>query len=339
MKISKIKNIEPLGFQWKAIDPFLFCVHHNDKYPKGNNFLGPDHALLKGRQIGQDFILKDGWRMYHGQKVPGFPCHPHRGFETVTIVRKGFVDHSNSMKAAGGYGNGDVQWMNAGRGIQHAEMFPLINNNRENHLELFQIWLNLPKKNKMVEPYFSMLWADTIPNYTHTDNNGKQTTIEIIAGAIDNYKAPSPPPDSWANIAENEVAIWIINMKKGAKWNFPKSNYGINRTIYFYKGTSLTVDDTILPEYHMAELMPNSDILLRANESECSILVLQGKSIGEPVEQYGPFVMNSREEIQQTYAEYQRTQFGGWPWDVTEPTHGIEGRFARHSNGIIEKKD
>ena len=86
--------------------------------------MGPA-ASLAGRDIGMDFEGKDGWRMYHGDVVPGFPRHPHRGFETVTLVRRGFIDHSDSLGATARFGRGDVQWMTAGRGIVHAEMFPL----------------------------------------------------------------------------------------------------------------------------------------------------------------------------------------------------------------------
>src|SRR5690606_32849197 len=111
-----------LGFPWPCLDPFLFCAYHNDAYPAGNERLGPA-ASLAGRNIGQDFEGKDGWRMYHGEVVPGFPRHPHRGFETVTIMRRGFTDHSDSLGAAARFGPGDVQWITAGKGIVHAEMF------------------------------------------------------------------------------------------------------------------------------------------------------------------------------------------------------------------------
>ena len=98
---NPVIKIKPMGFQWETADPFLFCVHHDDKFPKGNDEMAPAPQLLEGRHIGDDFIIKDGWRMYHGKTVPGFPCHPHRGFETITIVRKGLVDHADSMGAAG----------------------------------------------------------------------------------------------------------------------------------------------------------------------------------------------------------------------------------------------
>ena len=121
-----IQSVRPLGFTWETRDPFLFSVHHLDVYPEGNDEMGPA-ASLSGRNMGQDFEPKDGWRMYHGMTVPGFPMHPHRGFETVTVVLEGFVDHSDSHGTSGRNGNGDVQWMTAGAGLQHAETFPLLN--------------------------------------------------------------------------------------------------------------------------------------------------------------------------------------------------------------------
>src|SRR3954470_3496991 len=114
---TPIKQIRPLGFPWETADPFLFCVYHNDAYPAGNELMGPA-ASLAGRDVGQDFAGKDGWRMYHGDTVPGFPRHPHRGFETVTIVRRGLIDHSDSLGATARFGHGDVQWLTAGRGLE-----------------------------------------------------------------------------------------------------------------------------------------------------------------------------------------------------------------------------
>lgn len=339
MKKAEVKNIKPLGFQWDTIDPFLFCVHHEDFFPKGNENMGPDPESLKGREIGQDFMIRDGWRMYHGRTVPGFPGHPHRGFETVTVVRKGMVDHSDSLGGAGRYGNGDIQWMTAGKGIQHAEMFPLINQDKENTMELFQIWLNLPKANKFVDPYYKMLWSETIPLYKYSDESGKTTKIEVMAGSLDQYLAPAPPPESWAAINENEVAIWNIQMDADAKWTLPKASEGVNRTIYFYKGTQLKIEDTTLENYHSAEVSADVELTLESGDDKSYILILQGKPIGEPVVQHGPFVMNTRQEIQQAFEDYQQTEFGGWPWPEDGPVHPIsQGRFAKHGDGTIEEK-
>jgi quercetin 2,3-dioxygenase len=135
-----IRQIRPLGFPWETADPFLFCVHHVDAYPAGNEQLGPA-ASLAGHHMGADFEGKDGWRMYHGQTVPGFPQHPHRGFETVTIVRSGFIDHSDSLGATARFGAGDAQWLTAGAGVVHGEMFPLLERAAPYPVELFQIWL------------------------------------------------------------------------------------------------------------------------------------------------------------------------------------------------------
>lgn len=333
-----IFNLQAMGFQWETADPFLFCVHHEDQFPKGNDVMGPVTSL-SGRQLGDDFIIKDGFRMYHGKQVPGFPGHPHRGFETVTVVREGIVDHADSLGAAGRYGNGDVQWMTAGKGVQHSEMFPCIHKDKENPMELFQIWLNLPKRKKMVEPHFTMLWAESIPKLQHKDSQGKSTEVEVIAGKLNTLKAPSPPPDSWAADSNNEVGIWNIKMEPGATWKLPKASVGVNRKLYFYQGNGLSVDGQTIPTYHSFQVNPDVELELKNGKEEGRILVLQGRPIGEPVIQYGPFVMNTKEEIHQAFDDYHKTQFGGWPWPKSAQVHDRKlGRFALHADGKREDK-
>lgn len=336
--MSNIKNIRPLGFPWETQDPFLFCAHHADAYPRGNDELGPA-ASLEGRDIGQDFTIKDGWRMYHGDTIPGFPFHPHRGFETVTIAKEGLVDHADSLGAAGRFGNGDVQWMTAGKGVQHSEMFPLLNSEKENPFELFQIWLNLPKASKMVEPHFAMLWSENIPVLKEKDENNKLTEINVIAGDLKEFNALDPAPKSWAADQANNVAIWTIKMQSGANWLMPKADDGANRTLYFYKGVSMHIEDESIPPYHSIEVNGNEEISLLAGDEDCYLLVLQGKPINEPVAKYGPFVMNTEEEIQEAFADYRRTEFGGWPWPRRDQVHGKEtGRFAKYADGTEEIK-
>jgi len=280
---SRFAQTVPLGFQWPTVDPFLFCVHHVDHYPAGNGRFGPA-ASLEGRAIGSDFEPRDGWRMYHGSTVPGFPEHPHRGFETITFARQGFIDHSDSMGAAARFGRGDVQWMTAGRGVVHSEMFPLIDTVGTNTCELFQIWLNLPAADKMVEPHFTMLWADTIPVRQSADDAGRTSTVTVIAGDGAEIAAPT------GAVAADAEALTLTAGAQGAE-----------------------------------------------------VLVLQGRPIGEPVVQYGPFVMNTRSEIEQAFADYRSTGFGGWPWDRPDPVHGealdAAGggvRFARHADGRLD---
>src|SRR2546426_944647 len=335
MKADVILSLKPLGFPWECSDPFLFCAYHNDKYPAGNESLGPA-ASLAGRNIGQDFEGKDGWRMYHGNVVPGFPQHPHRGFETVTIMRHGYIDHSDSLGAAARFGPGDVQWITAGKGIVHSEMFPLLNRNAPNPVELFQIWLNLPGSNKMVEPHFAMLWSDSVPRVKVQDEAGRQTEVMVVAGRLGEIQAPAPPPKSWAARPETNVAIWTIKVAPEARWSLPAAP-GTSRTLYFFRGHAVRVAGHDFTRHMAITLGPDVDVTLENGADESEFLLLQGRPISEPIAQYGPFVMNSRAEIQQAFSDYQRTGFGGWPWPSDDPVHGAEGRYARHADGRIER--
>jgi redox-sensitive bicupin YhaK (pirin superfamily) len=327
----------PLGFQWPTLDPFLFCVHHDDAYPAGNGGFGPSSSLA-GRRLGSDFELKDGFRMYHGQTVPGFPQHPHRGFETVTIVRRGLVDHADSLGAAARYGQGDVQWLTAGKGIVHAEMFPLLERAAPNPLELFQIWLNLPAADKFAEPHFAMFWADKIPNHVALDSGGKRTELSVIAGRLEQQTALRPPPQSWAARPDTDVAIWTVKLSPGARYTLPAAAPTSRRMLYFFRGESLTLGASRVQSGQALELRAELPAALENGEHESELLLLQGRPIGEPVVQRGPFVMNSAQEIQRAHADYRRTRFGGWPWDRDDPVHGPGSeRFARHANGRVER--
>ena len=327
----------PLGFVWDTPDPFLFCVHHDDAYPKGNERLGPD-ASLAGRAIGMDFEPRDGWRMYHGDVVPGFPRHPHRGFETVTLARRGFIDHSDSLGATARFGRGDVQWMTAGRGIEHAEMFPLLDRDRPNPVELFQIWINLPREDKLVDPHFSMLWGGTIPAVTLRDAAGRATEVTVIAGGLGETQAPPPPPRSWAARPGTDVAIWTIRMAPDAQWTLPAAQPGTQRMLYFFQGSGLRVGDDAIASHSALRLRAGRDAPLRNGPEASELLLLQGKPIGEPVAQHGPFVMNTREETLQAFQDYQRGAFGTWPWPGDAPVHAREEkRHARHADGRLER--
>ena len=341
-----VLSTQPLGFPWPTTDPFLFCAYHDDAYPQSNGDMAVDEALLAGRQLGSDFSRKDGWSMYHGNPVPGFPGHPHRGFETVTVVRKGRIDHSDSLGATARFGGGDVQWLTAGRGIVHAEMFPLLDAAAPNPLELFQIWLNLPARNKMVAPHFTMFWAGDIPHFTARDAEGRTTHVTSVAGRIGPVQgAPgeggplAPPPDSWAAEPGSDVAIWTIKMAPGARWTLPAATGdGTRRSLYFFKGQSVTIAGQAIHGHAAIELRADAEAELVNGDTEAEFLVLQGRPIGEPVAQYGPFVMNTQAEIAQTMQDYRRTQFGGWPWADDAPVHGRDpARFAKHPDGREEK--
>ena len=309
-------------------DPFLFCVYHRDEYPAGDAEM---RAPRRGN--GADFDGTRPYRMYHGDRVPGFPQHPHRGFETITAVMKGTIDHSDSAGNAGRYGDGDLQHMTAGRGIVHGEMFPLKNADAPNTLQLFQIWLNLPSKDKMVEPAFVMHWSEDVRKKTY--DGGVEVTI--WTGEYDGVKALSPTPNSWAAKEENDVGVYLIKMPPGANFtlNAAKGGRSTNRSLYFVEGPSLEVCGQTLDRKAVLDVDASREVPLQnSSDAEIIVLVLQGRPIGEPVAQHGPFVMNSRQEIQQAFADYSATRFGGWPWDEDAVVFPREkGRFAL-INGI-----
>lgn len=317
---------------WPTVDPFLFCVHHLDRYPAADGAFGPV-ASLQGRQLGQDFSGTDGWSMYHGAPVPGFPQHPHRGFETISFVRRGLIDHSDSLGATARFGRGDVQWMTAGAGIVHSEMFPLLDTEGPNTLEMFQIWLNLPADGKLVDPHFTMLWAEDIPRVTLGDGAG---TVTVIAGEGFGVTPPSAPPASWASRPDARIGIWHLVLEAGGEVTLPAAADDVGRVAYVFEGDTAAVDGEPVPGYSAAELDAGAPSLVSTGAEPAEILVLQGRPIGEPVSQYGPFVMNTSAEIGQAIEDYRRTGFGGWPWPDDGPVHGTDPtRFARHADGTI----
>jgi len=343
----------PLSFPFACIDPFLFAVYHDDKYPAGDDSMGPPKELLRGRPLGSDFGSASGWNMYHGRRVPGFPKHPHRGFETVTLVRHGIVDHCDSTGASGRFGEGgDAQWMTAGRGISHSEMFPLLDRAGPNRLELFQIWLNLPRKDKMVDPHFKMLWSEDIPSRelpTETGGApGSTARIAVIAGrgflpADAEAGAPTPPPKSYAHdIDASDVAIVTIALRAGARYTLPAARRGAatRRKLFFFKGASLSVEGRVFDKHVGIELRGELPAALAASaDGDVELLLLQGVPIGEPVVQHGPFVMTSREEIMQAFSDYQKDEFGDWPHGDDAPVHARDkSRFATHADGKREEK-
>jgi quercetin 2,3-dioxygenase len=332
-----VKSVEPLGTQWKTPDPFLFCVHHDDAYPAGNGALGPAVSLA-GRPLGSDFSRQDGFSMYHGEVVPGFPQHPHRGFETVTVVRRGLVDHSDSLGAAARYGHGDVQWLTAGKGIVHAEMFPLLDASAPNPLELFQIWVNLPASDKFAEPHFSMFWRDQIPKRVSKDEKGRKTELTVVAGAFEDLRPPSPPPHSYASRPDSGVAIWTLKLEPRAEFSLPAAQPGTLRTLYFFRGQTLLLGGREVVSGNSIEVKADARLRIENGGAESELLLLGGRPIGEPVVQRGPFVMNTQAEIQKAFSDFRATHFGGWPWNRNDPVHGEKPeRFARHADGRVER--
>ena len=318
---------------WPGADPFLFTAHHRDAYPAAREDMTP-RADLTGRPLGQDFSGQDGWSMYHGTTVPGFPAHPHRGFETVTIVEEGLVDHSDSAGASARYGEGDTQWLTAGAGVSHCEMFPLVHTDQPNPLHLFQVWLNLAPEDKSAPAHFAMLWADETPVVEQVDEAGRRARVKVVAGEYAGHVPPPPPPASWAARPDAHVAIWHATLDAGVTVELPAADASATRTIYVYDGT-VTVDGTDLTASG-AVLDAAASVTVTAGDEPAAFLMLQGRPIGAPVVQHGPFVGNTREDIVRAMTEYQAGQFGRWTLPVMDPVHDRDQeRFARYPDGTV----
>lgn len=332
----KVKNISKIEGRLPIRDPYIMGAYHFDKYPEGNGKFGPKVSLA-GRNIGSDFDNKNEWRMYHGETIPGFPHHPHRGFEIITIIPEGYADHFDSKGSKGRYGQGDVQLMSAGSGVLHAEMFPLIHEDKPNPLRLFQIWLNLPGKNKLTDPNYKMLWAEKIPTAVVEQGDGKKVTVKVILGEYAGTKDCGALTHSWAADPNNHVGVALVDMDPNTEFVLPAVSSTMNRFVLFYDGAgTIEVDTYRMKSNHFADLDGGEEIIIKNGDNRAQFLILEGEPINEPVAAYGPFVMNTQQELQDAFREYQVTEFGGWPWgdketDLVNPKDA--GRFASYNFG------
>ena len=294
-----IKNIKPLGFQWETQDPFLFCVHHEDAFPKGNEKMGPATSL-QGRDIGQDFILKDGWRMYHGKTVPGFPGHPHRGFETITIVRKGMVDHSDSLGASGRYGNGDVQWMTAASGVVHEEFHSKTFTESGGIFEMVQLWVNLPAKLKMTAPRYQQLLGSTFPTLQLGSARAR-----LIAGSLLDKHGPAK--------THSPITMFDMEFTEDGEATFALDE-GTTTLLFMLRGDATVQDGQRVSSGELVVFDRSTAGSIRlAAENGARALILNGEPLNEPVVAHGPFVMNTKAEIAQAMRDYQNGKMGQLP--------------------------
>jgi quercetin 2,3-dioxygenase len=163
--------------------------------------------------------------------------------------------------------------------------------------------------------------------------------VIVVAGKIGDVVAPDPAPDSWAADPANEVAMWRIKMEAGAQWTLPAASPEVRRTLYFYKGSEIFIAGIEVDQYKAVQLHADQEVIIENGSEDAYLLLLQGLPINEPVAQYGPFVMNNNDEIQQAIRDYRSTQFGGWPWPRHDNVHDRKrGRFAKHADGREEVK-
>jgi redox-sensitive bicupin YhaK (pirin superfamily) len=184
-----------------------------------------------------------------------------------------------------------------------------------------------------------MLWGEDIPTVVAVDDEGRSTEVTVIAGSLGSAVPLAPPPSSWASRPDADVAIWHLRFDAGAAWELPPARPGTARVLYVFEGDRLVVGDEAVSASTAAVVDASQPVPVRAGaEGPVEVLVLQGRPIGEPVAQQGPFVMNTEAELRQAFNDYRRTGFGGWPWPADDPHHGPDAdRFARHADGRVEE--
>ncbi|HRP23110.1 MAG TPA: pirin family protein [Thauera sp.] len=221
--------------------------------------------------------------------IAGFPDHPHRGFETVTYMIAGRMLHRDSAGHEGLLENGGVQWMTAGRGVIHSE----IPQQEEGLMEGFQLWLNLPAKDKLCAPWYRDFAGAELPRFTTADG----VEVTVIAGESHGVRG--------AVTREATAPLYLdLHLPAGAAFSqaLPAAH---NAFVYVYRG-ELKVADTVVPAGRMAILANDegSDGVLIEAGPETRALLIAGRPLGEPIAQYGPFVMNTEQEIYQAVADY-----------------------------------
>ncbi|KAF1024680.1 MAG: Quercetin 2,3-dioxygenase [Burkholderia plantarii] len=231
----------------------------------------------------------------------GVGQHPHRGFETVTIVYAGEVDHRDSTGAGGHIGPGDVQWMTAAGGILHEEFHSDAFARRGGALEMVQLWVNLPAKDKLSAPGYQTLLDAQIPSVPLPDGAGR---VRVIAGEFDGHRGPAR--------TFTPINVWDVRMTQGGEARFDVEE-GHTLAVVVLRGTVLVNGAEVVREAQVVQFaQAGSTISLEAN-GEATLLVLSGEPIDEPVVGYGPFVMNSEAEIHQAIADFNGGRFGQMP--------------------------
>lgn len=219
-------------------------------------------------------------------------------------------------------------------------MFPLLSDEKPNPLELYQVWINLPAKNKMVPPQFKMFWDEDTP-IVKRDSVGGMAKVAVVAGKFEDTAAIAPPDNSWAADPASDVAVWVIDLEPGAAIKIPAPNTEKTKRMLYVHGDGARVTIAGMPvdagQGFKADpgTGPDHRLMIKCiSKAPATILLLQGVEIGEPVAQQGPFVMNTQAELQTAYSDYQRTRFGGWKWGTDEPVHPKDApRFADYGDG------
>lgn len=281
----------------------LISSHHQRE---GGGFIVRRPLPTSGIDMIDPFLLIDEMGPVDfapGQAV-GAPAHPHRGFETVTYVLSGSTEHKDSMGNHGRLNPGDVQWMTAGAGIVHAEMpsTEMMTNGGRAHG--FQIWVNLPRADKMTRPRYQQRAAEDLPIATSEDG---RVWVRVIAGSA---------LGASANIETHTPIQYLhVKLQPGARFHqpVPATHNGL---LYVFEGTA-QISDTTVKNGQMAVLSAGESVVLEnRGEAPTELLLLSGEPLNEPVARYGPFVMGDRGEIMQAVIDYQQGRMGSIPPEI-----------------------
>ncbi len=234
-------------------------------------------------------------------KPRGVGEHPHRGFETVTIVYKGEVSHRDSTGQGGTIGPGDVQWMTAGSGILHEEFHSEAFTHSGGTLQMIQLWVNLPAEHKMTPPRYQAILNSEIPAVALAGNAG---VVRLIAGQYGESKGP-------ANTF-SPMNVWDLQLRSGCTTTIP-AHEGWNTAMIVLNGQLKVNGEGIAQDGEMAVLSAQGANVSIEALTDASVLLLSGEPINEPVVGYGPFVMNTRREIEQAIADFNSGKFGQMP--------------------------
>jgi redox-sensitive bicupin YhaK (pirin superfamily) len=284
----------------------ILGVHGNNRgHWVGNGF--PVRSLFTYEGFGQalsPFLMLDyaGPRDFTATtEQRGVGTHPHRGFETVTIVYSGEVAHRDSSGGGGTIGPGDVQWMTAGRGILHEEFHSPAYAQSGGPFEMVQLWVNLPAQHKMTAPRYQGLLNSDIPVVELPDGAGR---VRVIAGTYAGHEGPAQ--------TFSPVDVWDVRLQDGKRAAFTLPE-GRSLAVVVLEGTVEVNGEQLVREAQFALLdQAGRDFTLEAN-GDSKLLVLSGEPLNEPIEGYGPFVMNTKAEIRQAIEDYNSGRFGAIP--------------------------
>ncbi|HSC54604.1 MAG TPA: pirin family protein [Phnomibacter sp.] len=257
-----------------------------------------------GQPLWQDlspFLMLDynePWQVLPTDHPRGVDVHPHKGFETVTIAWDGMVSHEDSSGGKGTIGPGDVQWMTAGSGILHKEFHATEFSKKGGTFHMAQLWVNLPAANKSVSPRYQDLLDKNMGRYILPNNNGE---VRIIAGELEGIQGPAE--------TFTRINIYDAKLNANASWNFSLPE-GDNLGIVVLHGNLMINNTQQARTGDLVVFSPhNTDVLIESN-NDAHLLVLSGEPIRETISAYGPFVMNTRQEIMEAIEEYNQGKFG-----------------------------